>query len=376
MEFTIPPEHQAVLDVADKVAAQLAPGYVERDLAGEFAWDVAKILGDAGLLGLDVPEEAGGQGAGALIAGLAIERLSSADSVAATLMIQAASAAKLLHTQAQDRALVDEWVPRLLAGTAAVSLAFTEGQSGSDLKNITTRARRTDAGDWVVNGEKQSISVRGSQAVMLLADSPEGPVLLFVPTDSEGFTRTPTPSLGRTSSGRATLFLDDVVVPRDNVIGEVGGGLRKALASLSTSRLHVSMGLIGLGRGALEETVRWVKERETFGKVLAERQGIAFPLVDHWTELEMCRLLCLQGLWKSEVGEEYKVDSAMVKARVPESMSRLVHDCLITFGHTGYTLEHPVQLRLRDILGAELGEGPANIQKILLSRYLLGSNPG
>lgn len=330
MDFTITPEQRAVLDVADKVAAQLAPGYVERDLAGDFAWDVAKVLGDAGLLGLDVQEEAGGQGAGALIAGMAIERLSSADSVAATLMIQAASAAKLLHTQAQDRTLVDEWVPRLLAGTAAVSLAFTEGQSGSDLKNITTRARRTGTGDWVVNGEKQSISVRGSQAVMLLADSEEGPVLLFVPTDSEGFVRTPTPSLGRTSSGRATLFLEDVVVPGGNVIGEVGGGLRKALASLSTSRLHVSMGLIGLGRGALEEAVEWVKERETFGKPLAERQGIAFPLVDHWTELEMCRLLCLQGLWKSEVGQEYKVDSAMAKARVPQAMSRLVHDCLIT----------------------------------------------
>lgn len=376
MNFTITSEQQAVLDVADRVAAKLAPGYVARDLAGEFAWDVAGMLGEAGLLGLDVPEEAGGQGAGSVVAGMVIERLGSADSVAATLMIQAASAAKLLHTQAQDRSLVEEWVPRLLAGTAAVSLAFTEGQSGSDLRNITTRAVRNGAGDWVVNGEKQSISVRGSQAVLLLAESAEGPVLLFVPVDSEGFTRTPTPSLGRATSGRATLFLDDVVVPAENVIGEVGGGLRKALASLSTSRLMVSMGLIGLGRGALEEAVEWVKERETFGKVLAERQGIAFPLVEHWTELEMCRLLCLQGLWKADAGQEYKVDSAMAKAHVPESMSRLVHDCLITFGHTGYSLEHPVQLRLRDILGAELGEGPANIQKILLSRYLLGANPG
>lgn len=376
MDLTITPEQRVVLDVADKVAKQLAPGYVERDLAGEFAWDVAKTIGDAGLLGLDVPEEAGGQGAGALLAGLVIERLSSADSVAATLLIQAASAANMLHTQAQDRDLVDEWVPRLLAGTAAVSLAFTEGQSGSDLKNITTTARRNGSGDWVINGEKQSISVRESQAVILLAQAEEGPTLLFVPTDSTGFNRTPTPSLGRTTSGRATLFLDDVVVPASHVIGEPGSGLRKALSSLSTSRLHVSMGLIGLGRGALEEAVEWVKERETFGKPLAHRQGIAFPLVDHWTELEMCRLLCMQGLWRADNGHEYKIDSAMVKARVPVAMSQLVHDCLITFGHTGYTLEHPVQLRLRDVLGAELGEGPTNIQKMLLSRYLLGVNPG
>lgn len=373
MDFELLEEHRALLEVADSVAAKLAPGYVERDRAGEFGWEVAHTLGDAGLLGLDVPAEAGGQGAGSLATGLVIERLGAADSFAATTMIQASSAAKLLH-QYGDPGLAREWIPRLLAGRAAVSLGFTERQSGSDLGNIQTTARR-DADGWILNGEKQSISVRESQAIIVLAKSEEGPVLLFMESDSEGLTRTPTPSVGRTSSGRSTLFFDDVHVPAHQVVGEIGAGFKEALKSLSTSRLLVCMGLLGLGRGALEETKEWVNERESFGATLGQRQSVAFPLVEHFTEVEMGRLLCLQGLWKADRGLEYKVESAMAKARVPEAMFRLTHDCLLTFGHTGYSLEHPIQLRLRDILGAELGESPANIQKILLARYLLGTNP-
>jgi cyclohexanecarboxyl-CoA dehydrogenase len=373
MDFEISPEESALIEVARDVARKLAPGYVERD-RDEFDWDLLHALGDAQLLGVHVPEEMGGQGASAVVAGMVVEELGVADSATTTMSVQASTSATLLHTFAHP-AIAADWVPRILSGQTTISLGFTEEQSGSDLANLRTTATR-DGDGWLINGEKQSISLMpSSSAMVVLARSDEGPVLLFVRTDSAGLTSTRIPSLGRRPAGRSIVHFDNVAVPGDQLIGDPKQGLRAVLASLGHSRLLVGMGLIGMGRGAVDETRPWIHDRITFGRPLAERQGVAFPLVDHLTNLEMARLLCLKGLWLADQGRDYRVESAMVKAFVPRAVFDLVHECLLIFGHAGYSLDNPMQLRLRDIMAAELGEGPANIQRLILSRHLLGANP-
>lgn len=373
MDFTITPEQAALVEVARDVAKKLAPGYVGRDKE-EFSWEVPHTLGDAHLLGIHVPEEIGGQGASAVAAGMVVEELGVADSMTTTMVVQASTSATLLHKYANPT-IAAEWIPKILSGRTTVSLGFTEEQSGSDLANLRTAATRTADG-WVLNGEKQSISLMASSSAMVvLARSEDGPVILFTPTDAPGLTATRMPSLGRRPSGRSIVHFDGVAVPADHQIGDPQQGLRAVLASLGHSRLLVSMGLIGMGRGAVEETKPWINDRITFGRPLVERQGVAFPLVDHMTNLEMARLLCLKGLWLADRGADYRVESAMAKAFVPKAVFDLVHDCLLFFGHAGYALENPMQLRLRDVLAAELGEGPANIQRLILSRRLLGANP-
>ena len=152
--FEVPPDYEAVLDVARRVAAKLAPNYVRNDLRGEFPADVLATLGEAGLLGLNTPEEAGGEGAGELLTGMVCEELASADFLSGVLVIQSGTACKLLHSFG-DPAVAAEWLPRILAGRTTIALGLTEPQSGSDLAEITTRARM-DGGDWVISGQKAS----------------------------------------------------------------------------------------------------------------------------------------------------------------------------------------------------------------------------
>ena len=367
------PELAEISAVAKRVADELAPGYVARD-RDEFAWEIPHLLGDAGLLGLNVPVEQGGQGAGEYVVGVVCEILGRADSMAPSILIQAGTVTKLLKGYG-DPELAAEWVPGILSGQTVLSLAFTEEQSGSDLSNVTTKATPVPGG-WRISGQKQSVSQSDSQAMITLAMSAEGPIMLLVPSDSEGITRTRMSSLGRRSAGRNIVYFDDVFVPGRNVIGSVSGGVRSALRALSASRLLVCMSLVGTARGALEEVKDWVANRITFGQPLNTRQGVAFPLVDCFTDVELAELLCIKGLRLADAGLNFRVQSAMAKGWVPRKMTEVCHECLIFLGHAGYALDSSIQLRMRDIIGAEIGEGPANTQRMVLSRLLLGTNPG
>lgn len=367
------PELTLISAVAQRVADQLAPGYVERD-RDEFAWQIPHLLGEAGLLGLNVPEEQGGQGAGELVAGVVCEILGTADSLAPSALIQAGTVVKLLKGYGHPD-VAAEWTPGILSGHQVVSLAFTEEQSGSDLKNVTTKAAAVPGG-WRVTGQKQSVSQTDSQAMITLAMTADGPAMLLIPADADGVTRQRMPTLGRKSSGRNIVHFDDVFVPEINIIGTVAEGVRSALRALSASRLLICMGLVGTARGALTETRDWVANRITFGQPLNTRQGVAFPLVDCFTDVELAELLCIKGLQLADAGRDFRLESAMAKAWIPRKMTDVCRECLLMLGHYGYSLDSSIQLRMRDILGAELGEGPANTQRLIMSRLLLGVNPG
>jgi cyclohexanecarboxyl-CoA dehydrogenase len=372
----LPEELHQLRDVAGSVAAQLAPGYVARNKIDTQAayLEVLKQLGSADLLGLNVPEGYGGQGAGELAAGIVCEEIGYADYSAAMLIIQAGLAAKLLHLYG-DPEVAAEWIPRLVAGEITSALALTEPQSGADLRATALRIRRSDDG-FVLRGEKSTVSFPDSAAVTVLGRAESGELAMFwVPADTPGIIKSPIEDMGARGQGRCVMTFDDVVVPIRNQLGAGSSSLRAILSGLASSKVLVSLGALGTARAALDDAVAWARERTTFGAPLATRQGIAFPLARHAIEIEMARMLCWRSLRRSDAGSASPKDSAMAKAWVPGHMVEICHTAMLTIGHVAYSDEHPVQLRLRDLMAAEIAEGPENIQLLVVARDLLGVNP-
>ena len=373
MDFGMAPEHRQLVEVARSVAAEIAPGYVQRDIAEKVPWDIPPLLARAELLGLNVSVEAGGQGAGELAAGLVAEVLAAADRQAASFLLAASTACKLIHAGGDDE-LRAAWLPPLLAGEVTGALGLTESQSGSDLANVRTTA--VLSGDaWVIDGEKSSVSQSESQAAIVLARTGDGPELFLIPADAAGVTFGPIGDLGVRPSRRAIMNMTGVRVPLSHCLSRGAGGLRAILALLTAGRLLVCMTSIGIATRALDDAIAWAQERQTFGKMLSERQGVAFPLVDAMIEIELARLICLKGLWMADQGMNFRREAAMAKSWIPRTMVRICHEAMLTFGHVGYSAEHPAQLLYRDAIGYEIGEGPENIQKILLSRLAFGKTP-
>ena len=375
MDFTHPPEHEELVGVARQVGAELAPGYVERDRAGVFPWETLKLLARSGLLGVAVPAGAGGQGAGELAAGLVSEELGRADYAAGLMVLQAGTAGKLLGRLGSDR-VRREWLPRVVSGDTTFGLAFTEPGTGSDIAALAATAKPAEGGGFLLRGEKSSVSFAEAQAAFVLAMTDQGPGLFFVPLDAAGVAVAPFDDMGSRPIGRAVMTFDDVVVPADAVLGDPGAGLRIALGSLASSKVLVGCVCLGVARAAIDDAVAWAKDRVTFGAPLATRQGIAFPLADAATELEAARLLAHKALWKADQGLDFRQEAAMTKAWIPRLASRVCHESILTIGHVAYSREHPAQLRLRDVLATELGEGPANTQRMLIARDLFGVTPG
>jgi cyclohexanecarboxyl-CoA dehydrogenase len=364
--------HEDLRKVVASVAATLAGGSRKRDADGVFPYDVMAQLSAAGLMGLDLPEEFGGQGAGSVASGLAIAGIAEADFVAAQILIQTSTATRLL-AQFADPQIRDTWIPRLLDGRTQISLALTEPTAGSDLAGVRLRAE-PDGDGWVLSGEKSSVSFPGSEALIVLARTDDGLQLFFV-DDKTNITRSPLNDLGNRAAGRDIMFFDKVPVAANGRIGGPAGGFRTILESLTSARLLVAMSCVGVAKAAWHDMVDWANTRETFGAPLSQKQGIAFPAVDHAIAIELAELLAVKGLWLEDAGLPFEIEAAMAKAWVPRRMFDVCHDALLMHGHVGYTDEHPAQQRLRDILAADIGEGMANVQRIILARKLIGSNP-
>jgi cyclohexanecarboxyl-CoA dehydrogenase len=384
VDFTHLPEHDELVSVARRVAGELAPGYVERDRAGAFPWETLKLLADSGLLGVHVPAEAGGQGAGELAAGLVCEELGRADYTTALMIIQAGTAGKMLWRLGSDR-VKEQWLPRVTTGDTTFGLALTEPGTGSDISALAATATPLPDGSsgaggcppdgWSLRGEKSSMSFSESQMAFVLAKTEGGPALFVVALDAPGVTVAPFDDMGSRPLGRAVVTFDDVVVPADAMLGTPGAGVKFALGSLASSKVLVCCVCLGVAEAALAEAVAWAKERVTFGAPLATRQGITFPAADLATQLEAARLLAHKALWKADRGDDFRREAAMAKAWIPRLASTVCHEAILTIGHVAYSREHPAQLRLRDVLATELGEGPANTQRMIVARDLFGVTP-
>ncbi len=374
MDFGFNEEQQLLQEVTRKYAlARLAPE-MARWKSEPFAPDMLRDLGQLGVLGMRIPEEYGGSEAPYVAMGIAAEELARGDfNVSYYVQLSAISANLLEHA---DEQLKRRWLPAIAAGESTVAFALTEPGVGSDAANLTCAARR-DGGDWVINGEKSSITFGGSADGCVVFCRTGGPgargiSMIFVPLDLPGVSRAKYSSAGGHLTQRGSLFFDDVRVPADHQIGEEGTGFIGAMEAFDFNRALISLAAIGTAGQSLDETIEYTKHRQTFGKPLATREAVAFQIAEHLALLHATRLLSYEVLAKADAGLPHTAEAAMCKWLGPKQSVEAIHACLLLHGWTGYGTDLPFVQRLNDVMGLEVGDGTPEIMKAIIAREAFG----
>ncbi|MFZ2157081.1 MAG: cyclohexanecarboxyl-CoA dehydrogenase [Bradyrhizobium sp.] len=357
-------------------ADRIAPGFQERDRTRLLDRGLMKAMGEMGFIAPELPERFGGLGTGCLAAGVIHEEVARADlSISYVNLLASLNGQILSHHGRPD--VAKPWLARLISGEALLALALTEPRGGSDAANLRLQVERI-GDEYVVNGEKTSISAadQADAAVVFGRTGPpesgaHGVTALLIPMDLPGITRSRFDCHGQRAIGRGSLFFENVRVPVSHRLGEENKGFVQVMQGFDFSRALIGLQVLAVARVALEEAWAYVVERQAFGQPLAAFQGVSHPLAELDTQLEAARLLCLQTLWLKDKGARHSAEAAMCKWWAPKLAYDVVHQCLLMFGHGGYD-RGPMEQRLRDVLGFQIGDGTAQIMKTIIARTRVG----
>jgi alkylation response protein AidB-like acyl-CoA dehydrogenase len=379
VDFSITAEQRALRESVLALSAEVvAPGAAERDRAGRFDRAVWRRLAVAGLIGLPIPEEYGGGGASIIDCCIANEALAEGGHDAGLNLSLGAhwvigSVPIWLHgTEEQKR----RWLPGLCDGSVIGAWASTEPEAGSDAAGLRTTAVRRDGG-WLLNGSKIFIT-NGPVAGLctVLARTGEKAVTAFVvPTDTPGFSvGRELDKLGCRSSPTSEVFLSDCWVPDDCVLGPEGEALwRIAFECFDWERTVMMAASIGGMQATLDECIRYAKERHQFGRPIASFQAIAHKLADMKINLEVCRTAVYRAAHLKQHGEPHLVEASIAKALVGRLSVENALEAVQIHGGYGYIRDFPAERALRDAKLSSIGGGTTEIQKLIISRELLGS---
>lgn len=378
MEFSWSEEQLAIQETARRFAeAKLLPEYQNNDNKHSFDRVMLKEMGDLGLIGAELSETYGGLELGYVTAGLITEEIARADFNVAYVQILAGLNGGIIEKFAAPH-LANEWIPKMIAGEAICAIALTEPSTGSDAANLKLKAQRK--GDvYVLNGEKTSISAAAQADVAVVfartgsvEDKARGVTAFLVPLDNPKIKRTHFDDLGESVVGRGSLFFDDVEVPAENVLGEEGLGFIQVMQGFDYSRALIGLECLAAAKKSVEEAWEQVSTREAFGKKISKFEGVSFPLAEAETFIEAAKLLCYKTLWLRDQGKPHTAEAAMCKWWAPKVSFEIIHNCLLAHGHGGYSKDYPIQQRLRDVLGLQIGDGTSQIQKIIIAREKIG----
>ena len=378
--FGFTPEQETLREEVRRFAQkELAPGALARSKMGpeelhKDLHDIDKMLVKLGWNNLNIPEKYGGHNIDYVSLGIMLEEVAKVDpTIDPVGTIQATSA---FLTQLPDD-IQDEWWPPLISRDKNHRFGFTESAAGTDAAGIVTRAERK--GDYyIVNGEKTPLPGGTMADVVTISVKTDpkagarGVSLLWVPTDLPGITINPLPWMGLAGLFPSFVTFDDVKVPVRQRVGEEGMGFFLLMGTLDWLRVITSLHCLARAEASLNDAIEWSKQRRTFGKLIASYQGVAFPIAEHYTRVEAARMLCFRTLWLKDQGQAHTVESSMAKWFSVEVSVQCIKDMLVLIGHPGYSTEHPISMRLRDVLGYQIGDGPPQIQKMIISRQLLG----
>ena len=355
---------------------RVAPGFETRDTTRTLDRELMLEMGRMGFIAPELPEEYGGQGLGCLAAGVIHEEIARADLSLSYINLLASLNGQILAQHAAPE-IARPWLERLTQGRALLAIALTEPRGGSDAANLRLRMERV--GDhYVLNGEKTSISAADqADAAVVFArtgrveDGARGVSAILVPMDLPGITRNRFNCHGQRAIGRGSIFFENVRVPADHRLGDEGKGFVQVMQGFDFSRALIGLQVLAVAKTSLEETWAYAAEREAFGKPLSAFQGVSHPLAEYETQVEAARLLCLQTLWLKDRGLPHTAEAAMCKWWGPKLAYDVVHQCLLSFGHGGYD-RGPMEQRLRDVLGFQIGDGTAQIMKTIIARTNAG----
>jgi alkylation response protein AidB-like acyl-CoA dehydrogenase len=379
MDFDLSPDQRAVRDAAREFATaelgEALAGYRERQ---EFPHPVVGKLGALGFLGVLVSPDHGGAGLDYVSYALVVSELCRGDaSVGITMWAHnslCTNHINLFGSQDQKRT----WLPRLATGEILGAWGLTEPGSGSDAAALRTRAVLADDA-WVLNGSKAFITnatVAGTAVVMARTEADPGSrgiSAFIVPKGTPGFSAAPPyRKLGLHASDTAELVFEDARVPRENLLGERGRGFAQSKQVLEGGRIAMAAMGVGIAEAAIDEAVRYMKQRTAFGRTLAEFNGLQGMIADLATELEAARLLVLRAAYEKDQGRPAMHLAAMAKVFASEVAMKAATKAVQVHGGAGYITEFAVERIFRDAKLTEIGEGTSEIQRNVIAQELLG----
>lgn len=371
-------EQQMIRDAArDFAQTELKPGVIERDEHQKFPTEQIRKLGELGFLGMMVDPKYNGAGLDAVSYVLVMEELSKIDASASVVVSVNNSLVCYGLEKYGSETLKEKYLKPLAAGEHIGAFCLSEPEAGSDATSQRTTAE--DKGDhYLLNGTKNWIT-NGSTAstYIVIAQTDRGKGhrginALIVERGMPGFTVGPKENkLGIRGSDTHSLQFNDVKVPKENRIGEDGSGFRFAMEVLAGGRIGIASQALGIASGAYELALAYAKERQTFGKPIAQHQAIQFKLADMATQIEAARLMCLKAAWLKDQGRSYVQAASMAKLYASEVAMKVTVEAVQVHGGYGYVKEYHVERLMRDAKITQIYEGTSEIQRMVISRELL-----
>ncbi|MFN7251329.1 MAG: acyl-CoA dehydrogenase [Anaerobacillus sp.] len=379
MNFELTKEQQMIKEmVRDFAKKEIAPFAIELDKTERFPIETFMKMGELGLLGIPFPEEYGGSGGDTISYILAVEEIGKACgstglSYAAAISL-GASPLFYFGTEEQKR---EHLVP-LASGKSLGAFGLTEPNAGSDAGGTQTKAV-VDGDDFVINGEKCWITNTSfARTVIVTAVTGKDErgknriSAIIVPTDTPGLTiNTPYEKMGVRASNTTELVLEDVRVPKTNLLGDPERGFSQFLYTLDGGRISIASLAVGIAQAAFEAALKYSRERKQFGKKIASFQAIQFKLSDMAMEIELARNMVLKAAWLKDQNKQFKKEAAYAKLFASEMATRVCNQAIQIHGGYGYMQEYQVERYLRDAKLMEIGEGTSEIQRLVIARQLL-----
>ncbi len=378
MNFTFTEEQLMIKQTAKEFAeSEIAPSTVERDIKGEFPYDIVKKLGELGFMGMMVSPEWGGAGLDTISYVLAMEEISKVDASVGVIMSVNNSLVCWGLEEYGTPEQKEKYLKPLAQGKMLGAFALSEPEAGSDATNQHTIAEK-DGDYWILNGTKNWITNGTTADVYLVMAQTnrqlrhKGISAFIVEKDFPGFERgKKEDKLGIRSSDTCSLMFSNCRVPKENLLWEEGKGFNFAMNTLNGGRIGIAAQALGIAQASLEAAIKYSKERKAFGKPIAELQAIQFKLADMATKVEAARLLTLQAASLKDQQKDFAVQAAMAKLFASRVAMECADEAIQIHGGYGYVREYLVERYLRDAKITEIYEGTSEIQRIVIARNLI-----
>ena len=380
MDFGFTEEQLMIQDVARRIAQEkVGPSAEHFDRSGEFPLENIRLLGENGLMGIEVPAEYGGAGMDPVAYVLAMVEIAAADAAHSTIMSVNNSLfcnGILTHgTEAQKQ----KYVREIAEGKEIGAFALTEPQSGSDATAMRCRAVKQADGSFVVNGKKSWITSGpvAKYIVLFAMTDPDkgarGITAFMIDTARDGFLRGKTePKLGIRASATCEIEFTDYVVSADEVLGEEGQGFKIAMGVLDAGRIGIASQAVGIARAAYEASLDYVRERKAFGQPIGAFQMIQAKIADMKCKLDAALLLTVRAAWLKGQGKRFTTEAAVAKLTASEAAMWIAHQAVQIHAGMGYSKEMPIERYFRDAKITEIYEGTSEIQRLVIARNETG----
>lgn len=377
LNFDLTDEQQMIRKMMREFADEVvAPGAIERDRTKEFPKEIFKQLSDMGVMGLPFPEQYGGGGGDTISFAIVTEELSRAcasTGITYSAHISLGGAPLYLFGTEEQK---EKYLTPICKGETFGAFGLTEPNAGSDAGGTQTTARE-EGDEFVINGSKVYIT-NASHARHLALTAITGQEngkkeisAIIVPTNSEGFTIIDNyEKMGLNASNTTELVLDNVRVPKENLLGKRGHGFRQFLVTLDGGRIGIGAMAVGIAQAAFDRALRYSKERKQFGKTLSEFQVTQFKLADMAMKIELARNMVYKAAWLKDQGRPFTKEAAMCKLYASEIAMEIADEAIQIHGGYGYMKEYEVERYMRDAKLLEIGEGTSEVQRMVIARQV------